>query len=101
MLRPRIPVISRMAGVVDTLAPELLCDVFIDAVDANREERLAILNAANLQTRYETGIKILERQLLVMRTAARVCPCCSCLCLEGKEGSNDFTNSHHGRSKHS
>lgn len=52
--------------------PHLLCDLLAMAIDASFEERLAILDTLELAPRFELGLQLLRRQLLVLKTASQV-----------------------------
>lgn len=69
LLRERVPLVAKFQPVLDSTPPEKLCDMFVSAIDATFEERLTILNEVELGPRFEAGLQLLKRQLLVLSTA--------------------------------
>eukprot|EP00729_Bicosta_minor_P003588 gene3588-8106_t len=72
LLKARVPAISKLQGLIDRTLPHLLCDLLAMAIDASFEERLAILDTLELAPRFELGLQLLRRQLLVLKTASQV-----------------------------
>eukprot|EP00038_Savillea_parva_P007535 m.170844 g.170844 ORF g.170844 m.170844 type:complete len:867 (+) comp13296_c0_seq1:255-2855(+) len=69
LLRTRVPLVAKFQPLLDSTAPDKLCDLFVGAIDATFEERLAILNELNVAKRFEIGLKLVTRQLLVLGAA--------------------------------
>ena len=63
---------AKLKGLMDQTPSLYLCDLLIMAIDASFSERLAILNATDVTERFKAGINLLERQLLVLKTASQV-----------------------------
>lgn len=72
LLERRLPMISRLKGLMNRTDSHLLCDLMLMAIDTSFSERLAILNMVNLEDRFTAGLQLLERQLLVLKMASQV-----------------------------
>jgi ATP-dependent Lon protease len=69
MLRTRVPLVAKFQPLLDSTPPEKLCDLFVGAIDATFEERLAVLNETDPLKRFDVGLKLVQRQLLVLGAA--------------------------------
>mmetsp|Transcript_11486 Transcript_11486/g.29394 ORF Transcript_11486/g.29394 Transcript_11486/m.29394 type:complete len:850 (+) Transcript_11486:180-2729(+) len=69
MLRTRVPLVAKFQPLLDSTPAEKLCDLFAGAIDATFEERLAILNEVDVAKRFDVGLKLVNRQLLVLGAA--------------------------------
>ena len=72
LLKARVPAIAKLQGLIDRTVPHKLCDLLVMAIDASFQERLAILDTLELAPRFELGLQLLQRQLLVLKTASQV-----------------------------
>eukprot|EP00037_Helgoeca_nana_P010941 m.97247 g.97247 ORF g.97247 m.97247 type:complete len:840 (-) comp20515_c0_seq1:1095-3614(-) len=69
ILRTRVPLVAKFQPLLDSTPPDRLCDLFVAAIDSTFEERLAILNEADVVKRFSIGLKLVNRQLLVLGSA--------------------------------
>ena len=69
MLRTRVPLVAKFQPLLDSTPPDKLCDLFVGAIDATFEERLAVLNETDPLKRFDVGLKLVQRQLLVLGAA--------------------------------
>ena len=72
LLQARVPLVTRLTPLLNTLPSNVFCDILVSALDASYDERLSLLNAVNLETRYKLALGILQRQLLLLRTSSTV-----------------------------
>lgn len=72
LVRSRVPIVARIKSIVETSPPDLLCDIMVGAMDATVAEQIALLQTVDLLPRYEAANAVLQRQLLLLRTSARI-----------------------------
>eukprot|EP00035_Acanthoeca_spectabilis_P023468 m.449472 g.449472 ORF g.449472 m.449472 type:complete len:836 (-) comp19826_c0_seq1:112-2619(-) len=69
LLKTRVPLVAKFQPLLDSTVPEKLCDLFVGAIDATFDERLAILNEPDVLKRFDLSLKLVTRQLLVLGAA--------------------------------
>lgn len=58
LLRVRVPLVAKFKPLLESAPPDKLCDLFVSAIDATFEERLAILNELDLEARFAVALKL-------------------------------------------
>ena len=67
-----MPVVSKLGSLLESTPPHQLPDLFVMAIDASYDERLAVLNELDPVARFETALALLDQQLLMLSAAAQI-----------------------------